>query len=224
MREIISGILLVIGSTFMFLAAVGLVRQPDIFLRMSATSKATTLGVGSILLAAAVYFGEFAITARAVAAIVFILIVTPVSAHMIARAAYFTGTPLWAGTLIDELRGHYDPQTHELESVSFPELDEHLRDVQVRRLRLPAGSGLAGQTLAEIDLRRRYDITLLAIRRGGEVISNPGGDMLILPGDELVFMGPPERISQIRTEMRRLRDAENAAAEELAGEETAADE
>lgn len=213
MREIISGILLVIGSTFMFLAAVGLVRQPDIFLRMSATSKATTLGIGSILLAAAVYFGTFAITARAFAAVVFILVVTPVAAHMIARAAYFTGTPLWAGTLIDELRGHYDPQTHELESVSFPELDEQLRDVQVRRLTLPAGSSLAGRTLAEIDLRRKYNITLLVIRRGAEVISNPGGDMLILSGDELVFMGPPERINEIRLQMRRLREAEEAPAE-----------
>ena len=40
MREILSGALLLVGTTFMFLAAVGLVRQPDIYLRMSATSKA----------------------------------------------------------------------------------------------------------------------------------------------------------------------------------------
>jgi multicomponent Na+:H+ antiporter subunit G len=207
MREILSGALLVIGTTFMFLAAVGLVRQPDIYLRMSATSKATSLGVGSVLLAAAIYFGDFAITARALAAIIFIMICTPVAAHMIGRAAYFTGTPLWEGTLIDELRGHYDPRTHELESVSFPELDIHLPDMAVRKFTLPAGSDLEGLTLAEIDLRRKYDITLLAIRRGAEVISNPGGDIAILTGDELVIMGHPERLSDVRTRIRRIREA-----------------
>ncbi len=206
MREVISGTLLIIGTTFMFLAAVGLLRQPDTYLRMSATSKATSLGVGSVLLAAAVYFGEFAIAARAFAAIAFIMVCTPIAAHMIGRAAYFTGTPLWEGTLVDELRGQYDPYTHELESVSFPELDLHLPDVQVRKFRLPDGASLAGLTLAEVDLRRKYDITLLAIRRGAEVISNPSGDMSILAGDELVIMGNQDRINEIRTILRRLRD------------------
>lgn len=203
LREILTAALLLIGVTFMFLAAVGLVRQPDIYLRMSATSKATTLGVGSVLLAAAVYFGEFATTVRALAAIGFIVVVTPVSAHMIARAAYFTGTPLWEGTLVDELRGHYDPRTHELESVSFPELDVHLPDTQLRKFKLPAGSAAAGQTLAEIDLRRKYDVTLLAVRRGAEVIPNPGGDMLLLAGDELVIMGRPDKMAEIRARIRQ---------------------
>lgn len=206
MREILSGALLVIGTTFMFVAAVGLVRQPDIYLRMSATSKASSLGIGSVLLAAAIYFGDFAITVRALAAIIFILICTPVAAHMIGRAAYFTGVPLWEGTLIDELRGQYDPRTHELVSVSFPELDMHLPDVEVRKFKLPAGSELAGLTLAEIDLRRKYDITLLAIRRGAEVISNPGGDITILAGDELVIMGHPERLNGVRARIRRIKE------------------
>jgi multicomponent Na+:H+ antiporter subunit G len=39
---------------------------------------------------------------------------TPVSAHMIARAAYLSGVPLWEGTLSDEMRGRYDPETHAL--------------------------------------------------------------------------------------------------------------
>ena len=207
MREVISGTLLIIGTTFMFLAAVGLLRQPDTYLRMSATSKATSLGVGSVLLAAAVYFGEFAIAARAFAAIAFIMVCTPIAAHMIGRAAYFTGTPLWEGTLVDELRGQYDPYTHELESVSFPELDLHLPDVEVRKFKLPAGSDLEGLTLAETDLRRKYDVTLLAIRRGAEVISNPGGDIAILAGDELVIMGHPDRLNVVRARIRRLREA-----------------
>jgi len=198
---------MVIGAVFMFLAAVGIVRQPDVYLRMSSTSKATTLGIGSMLLAAAFYFGEFPITARAVAAIAFIMVSAPVSAHVLGSAAYFSGAPLWEGTLTDELRGHYDLRTQELESVSFPELDVHLPDIEVRKFRLPETSSLAGRTLADIDLRRKYDITLLAIRRGQNVISNPGGDMLIMGGDELVIMGSPDRLKEVRNALHRARQA-----------------
>jgi len=198
---------MVIGAVFMFLAAVGIVRQPDVYLRMSSTSKATTLGIGSMLLAAAFYFGEFSITARAVAAIAFIMVSAPVSSHVLGSAAYFSGAPLWEGTLTDELRGHYDLRTQELESVSFPELDVHLPDIEVRKFRLPETSSLVNRTLADIDLRRKYDITLLAIRRGQNVISNPGGDMLIMGGDELVIMGSPDRLKEVRNALHRARQA-----------------
>jgi multicomponent Na+:H+ antiporter subunit G len=44
----------------------------------------------------------------------FFLLTAPVAAHMIGRAAYFVGVPLWSGTITDELRGHYDMKTHRL--------------------------------------------------------------------------------------------------------------
>ena len=47
-------------------------------------------------------------------AITFVFLTAPVAAHMIARASYFVGVPLWEGTIIDELRGHYDRRTHRL--------------------------------------------------------------------------------------------------------------
>lgn len=112
----ISMFLFVLGSFLMFLAGVGLLRLPDIFLRMSAATKASTLGAGFILLAAALYFEDLGTTSRAIATIFFLLLTGPVAAHRIARAAYFDGSPLWEGTLRDDLRGHYDQHTHELES------------------------------------------------------------------------------------------------------------
>lgn len=108
--------LMVMGSFFIFIASLGLVRMPDLFLRMSATSKAATLGAGLMLLATAVYFDNFTITIRVLSIIAFITLTIPVSAHMIGRAAYFDGVPLWEKTEIDELRGHYYLPTHELES------------------------------------------------------------------------------------------------------------
>ncbi len=108
--------LMILGAFFIFIASLGLVRMPDLFLRMSATSKAATLGAGLILLATVIYFNDFAITIRVLSIIAFITLTIPVAAHMIGRAAYFDGVPLWEKTEIDELRGHYDLDTHELES------------------------------------------------------------------------------------------------------------
>ena len=62
-----------------------------------------TLGCGLVLLAVAVHFGELGIVSRALAAIAFLLFTAPVGAHMIARAAYRTGVPLWERSLTDEL-------------------------------------------------------------------------------------------------------------------------
>jgi len=114
MSDMISALFLVIGAAFMLLAAVGVVRMPDLFTRMQTTTKSATLGAGCTLLAAAVYFGDLSITARALAVITFLFLTAPVAAHMIARAAYFIGVPLWNRTIIDELRGHYDLRTHKL--------------------------------------------------------------------------------------------------------------
>jgi multicomponent Na+:H+ antiporter subunit G len=117
----VSAVLIAVGAFFMFVAAIGIVRMPDLFLRMSATSKAATLGAASILLATAVYFNDLGIASRALATIFFLLLTTPIAAHILGRAAYLTGTPLWDGTVCDELRGRYDPSTRTLASSPDPQ-------------------------------------------------------------------------------------------------------
>ena len=112
---VVSMLFLLLGSFLMFLAGLGLLRLPDIFLRMSAATKASTLGAGLILLEAALYFEDLGTTSRAIATIFFLLLTGPIAVHRIARAAYFDGSPLWQGTIRDDLRGHYDQLTHELE-------------------------------------------------------------------------------------------------------------
>ncbi len=202
MVEVVTAILILIGALLMFVAGLGITRMPDLFLRMSATTKVSTLGLGAVMLAVIVYFEDLVATSHAIAIILFLFISAPVAAHVIGRAAYFTGVRLWEGTIVDELRGHYDPRTHQLESVPLPELEEHLPDVQVRRFRLPATSPLAGQTLAQADLRRRYDVTVLAIRRGETMVANPGGDEQLCPGDELIIMGLPEKLDEVSAAFR----------------------
>ena len=85
-------------------AAIGVLRLPDLYSRMHAASKAGTVGSGLLLLAAGTYSGEFAIFARALAGIVFLLLTAPVAAHLLAKAAHATGHKLWDGSVRDEMR------------------------------------------------------------------------------------------------------------------------
>jgi len=115
-REIIGLILILIGTAFVLISAIGLIRLPDLYLRMSASTKSSTLGVGCVLLGTAVYFDDFGVTMRVIAVILFLLLTAPVAAHKMGRAAYFNGVPLWSGTRYNELKGRYDPETHTLAS------------------------------------------------------------------------------------------------------------
>ena len=114
--EVISDIFLVTGAIFVFIAALGIVRLPDLFTRMQAATKAATMGVGCVIVAVAVHFGSAGVSARAALIVVFGFMTAPVAAHMIGRAAYFIGVPLWERTVTDELRGRYDRRTHILRS------------------------------------------------------------------------------------------------------------
>ncbi|PKN28594.1 MAG: hypothetical protein CVU64_12490, partial [Deltaproteobacteria bacterium HGW-Deltaproteobacteria-21] len=88
MLETISSLLMVTGALFMLVAAVGILRFPDIYMRASASAKASTLGVGLSLAGMAFHFAVLEITVRSVAIIIFVVITTPIAAHLISRAAY----------------------------------------------------------------------------------------------------------------------------------------
>lgn len=104
------------GALFSLLAAIGIIRMPDTYLRISVNTKAATLGVGLMLGSAAVFFQEFSVTTRVQAIIIFILLTAPVGAHLIGRTSYFTGNKLWKSSVIDDLKGKYDLKSHELKS------------------------------------------------------------------------------------------------------------
>lgn len=101
MLEILLSVLVLLGGAFCFIAGLGVLRLPDVLIRMHASTKAGTLGSGLILGAAAVYFADTATVTRAGVAILFLLITAPVAAHMIGRAAFRIGVPLWR-TKIEE--------------------------------------------------------------------------------------------------------------------------
>jgi multicomponent Na+:H+ antiporter subunit G len=116
MTDIIIAILATIGSVFVLFAGIGIVRMPDMFLRISAATKAGTLGIGSLLVCTALYFHDFGVTSRVLAIIFFVLLTAPIGSHLIARASYISGISLWKHTKYDDLKGKYDEETHECKS------------------------------------------------------------------------------------------------------------
>lgn len=119
MFDTLIALLLLGGVFFALVAAIGVVRLPDIYMRLSAASKASTLGTSFILIAVALFFSRTAVTGKVIAIIAFTLLTAPVAAHMLGRAAYFSGEPLWKNSGPDELGAagdwfrHEDRHTHE---------------------------------------------------------------------------------------------------------------
>ncbi|TVQ97859.1 MAG: monovalent cation/H(+) antiporter subunit G [Deltaproteobacteria bacterium] len=105
--DIIVVALALTGAFFMIVASVGVLRLPDLLLRMHAATKAGALGTGLVLVAVAVYFGEVGMTTRALAGVAFLILTAPVAAHVIGRASYASGVKLWKETRRDELAEYY---------------------------------------------------------------------------------------------------------------------
>lgn len=85
-------LLLCLGGFFCLLAAIGICRFSDFYLRIHAATKASTFGLGFSIMAAAAHLGTVSAWAKAIVAILFLFLTLPVSAHLLARAYGATGT------------------------------------------------------------------------------------------------------------------------------------
>lgn len=99
--DIVAGSLILLGGAFCLVAAAGVVRMPDVFVRMHASTKAGTLGVGLIGLGACVHVAETGFVAKALLIIAFMILTAPVGAHLLGRAAFRSRTKVWDGTELD---------------------------------------------------------------------------------------------------------------------------
>ncbi|MFA7504299.1 MAG: monovalent cation/H(+) antiporter subunit G [Burkholderiaceae bacterium] len=105
MSQWIGAVLLLGGSIVCLFAAIGVLRLPDFFMRMHAATKAGVAGAGLVLLGVAAFDGSTATWIKAMLAVFFLLVTTPVAGHLIGRAGYVSGVPLWRGTSEDALDG-----------------------------------------------------------------------------------------------------------------------
>lgn len=88
MLEFFLALLILAGGFFTLVGSLGLLRLPDFYMRLHGPTKATTLGVGAILVASAVYFSQRGeVSLHEVLVTLFLFITAPVSAHLMAKAA-----------------------------------------------------------------------------------------------------------------------------------------
>jgi len=89
MLDYLLSLLILTGAVFTFIGTLGLVRLPDFYTRLHGPPKATTLGVGSLLVASALYFSTrgAGVSLHEVLVTLFLFMTAPVSAHLLARAA-----------------------------------------------------------------------------------------------------------------------------------------
>ena len=87
--DLLVGLLLLVGAAFTLLGSIGLARLPDFFMRLHGPTKATTLGVGAIVLASLLHVGAEEGTGglRELAITLFLFISAPITAHLLAKAA-----------------------------------------------------------------------------------------------------------------------------------------
>ena len=98
----ISGLFIIVGTFFILIAGIGLVRFPDIYTRMHAVSKSMTLGLGSVLLAAVIEFASWSVGIKSLLTILFLFLTIPVGSQVISFVAYLRKEPLWNRTIVDE--------------------------------------------------------------------------------------------------------------------------
>lgn len=117
--NVLTTLALVGGLFFLLVGALGVLRMPDVYLRMIAASKCITLGITGMLLAAVFHFTVIGTTAdpteigrssavaastKAILVILFQFVAGPVGTHMLARAAHIDRVHMWKGTLSDDLK------------------------------------------------------------------------------------------------------------------------
>ncbi len=102
MSEILGYILIFLGVFFNIAGCIGLVRFPDVYNRLQASTKCVTLGTILLLLGVALACGSSAMAVKALICAGFIVITSPTAAHAIAKGAYASGVHLWEKTVVDK--------------------------------------------------------------------------------------------------------------------------
>ncbi len=158
----IGALLVLAGAAICLVAALGVVRLPDFFMRMHAATKAGVAGSGLVLLGVAAIDGSASTWIKAVLAVLFLLMTTPVAGHLIGRAGYVSGVPMWRGTRQDALEGVLARGSFDDLQRSDPRVGAQDRPRRIV-LALAAGPGLVRLIDEGIRLARAHGAELCAV-------------------------------------------------------------
>jgi len=102
MNDALALFFIIVGISFDLFGCIGLIRMPDIYNRLQASTKCVTLGTCGILLGVFVKFGFTAAGVKALLCIIFLLLTSPVAAHALARGTHRSGVRLWDKSVCDK--------------------------------------------------------------------------------------------------------------------------
>ncbi|MEK6476765.1 monovalent cation/H(+) antiporter subunit G [Catalinimonas sp. 4WD22] len=102
MIEILAAICILSGVLFMMIASIGILRFPDFYIRMSVVTKASTVGLGLLLTGVGIYFNTIETIIKTISISIFIVLSSPISAHVIAKAASLIRVPFWNQTNMED--------------------------------------------------------------------------------------------------------------------------
>ena len=103
MLEWIVAILLILGSLFMLVAAIGVVKLPDVYMRMHAITKAASLGAILMLAAVFIWHPQWIVGIEALMVVLFVIFTTPIGTHMLAKVSHHMKVPTGEGYVMDEM-------------------------------------------------------------------------------------------------------------------------
>lgn len=101
--DYIAAIILLLGSCFMLIASIGIIRLPDLYMRMHATLKASTLGMFLLLSGFCVQVAEISVIIKSILIMIFIFMTAPVASQMIGQVAHLMKIKKWKRTVRDDL-------------------------------------------------------------------------------------------------------------------------
>lgn len=102
MSEIIGYMLILLGIFFNVCGCIGLVRFPDVYNRLQASTKCVTLGTILLLFGVALICNQGSMAIKAIICAAFIMVTSPTAAHAIAKGAYASGVKLWEESVVDK--------------------------------------------------------------------------------------------------------------------------
>ncbi len=103
----IATIFMTFGCLFFLISAVGVLKFQDLYSRMHAATKSSSLGMGLMLVSIMIHFGSWVVVFKCLLIIFFTFLTAPIAAHILGRAGYLSGAKPWEGTRIDELQDLY---------------------------------------------------------------------------------------------------------------------
>jgi multicomponent Na+:H+ antiporter subunit G len=90
MIDIIASLFILMGNIILLIAAIGIIRLPDLYNQIHAVGKAPTLALGLMMIGVSIHFRSFTVLGESIIIIIFIFLAAPVGSQLLARAAYQT--------------------------------------------------------------------------------------------------------------------------------------